>query len=103
MLRKGEVRVNKKRCKPTVRLALNDLVRIPPVRMDVQTTKVFVPQRLRQCLVNDILYEDGSLLILNKPSGFPVHGGTGVQSGIIEGLREIRPDHRFFGIGSSIR
>ena len=95
MLRKGEVRVNKKRCKATVRLAMNDLVRIPPVRMDIQTDKVFVPQRLRHSLVDDILYEDASLLVLNKPSGFPVHGGSGVRSGIIEGLREIRPDHRF--------
>ncbi|MBT7969051.1 MAG: 23S rRNA pseudouridine(955/2504/2580) synthase, partial [Methylococcales bacterium] len=51
MLRKGEVRVNKKRCKATVRLAMNDLVRIPPVRMDIQTDKVFVPQRLRHSLV----------------------------------------------------
>ncbi|HIA44516.1 MAG TPA: 23S rRNA pseudouridine(955/2504/2580) synthase RluC [Methylococcaceae bacterium] len=95
MLRKGEVRVNKKRCKATVRLAMNDLVRIPPVRMSIQTDKVFVPERLRRSLVDDILYEDASLLIINKPSGFPVHGGSGVRSGIIEGLREIRPDHRF--------
>jgi len=95
MLRKGEVRVNKKRCKATVRLAMNDLVRIPPLRMDVRVDKVFVPQRLRKSLVDNILYEDASLLVLNKPSGFPVHGGSGVQSGIIEALREIRPEHRF--------
>ena len=95
MLRKGEVRVNKKRCKATVRLAMNDLVRIPPLRMDVRVDKVFVPQRLRKSLVDNILYEDASLLVLNKPSGFPVHGGSGVQSGIIEALREISPEHRF--------
>ena len=95
MLRKGEVRVNKKRCKAALRLVSGDLVRIPPVRTATREATVFVPAALRQSLQNDILYEDDALLVINKPSGFAVHGGSGVNSGVIEALRVIRPENAF--------
>ncbi|MGR9100088.1 MAG: 23S rRNA pseudouridine(955/2504/2580) synthase RluC [Gammaproteobacteria bacterium] len=95
MVRKGEVRINKKRCEAKSRLAAGDRVRIPPVRMSEKSETVYVPAPLRNSLENDILFEDDTMLILNKPSGFAVHGGSGLNSGIIESLRVLRPEQRF--------
>ena len=92
ILRKGEVRVNKKRCKATQRLVVGDLVRIPPIRVSTQKVIDYIPNFLKRSLEQDILFEDDVLLVINKPSGFAVHGGSGINSGIIEGLRSIRPD-----------
>lgn len=95
ILRKGEVRVNKKRCKATQRLVIGDLVRIPPIRVSTKPEIDYIPDFLKRALEQNILFEDDSLLVINKPSGFAVHGGSGVNSGIIEGLRHIRPDAGF--------
>lgn len=95
IVRKGEVRVNKGRIDVKYRLAAGDIVRIPPVRVAERTEQSFVTQNLKDALLQGILFEDDSFLILNKPAGFPVHGGTGVSSGIIEGLRLIRPEAHF--------
>ncbi|WP_442496956.1 23S rRNA pseudouridine(955/2504/2580) synthase RluC [Methylobacter sp. sgz302048] len=95
IVRKGEVRVNKGRVDVKYRLEAGDIVRIPPVRVSEKTEETFVGQNLRDALQKNILFEDDAFLILNKPSGFAVHGGSGVNSGIIEGLRQIRPEAHF--------
>jgi len=91
IVRKGEVRVNKGRVDVKYRLKEGDVVRIPPIRVAETENDAFVPQSLRQSLEHDILYEDDVLLVLNKPSGFAVHGGSGLDSAVIEGLRQLRP------------
>jgi 23S rRNA pseudouridine955/2504/2580 synthase len=95
IVRKGEVRVNKGRVDVKYRLAAGDIVRIPPVRVAEKTEETFVGQSLKDALQKNILYEDEAFLVLNKPAGFAVHGGSGINSGIIEGLRQIRPDAHF--------
>jgi 23S rRNA pseudouridine955/2504/2580 synthase len=95
ILRKGEVRVNKGRIKPEYRLKCGDLVRIPPIRVSAKPAAASPGQRVQQLLENSILYEDKKLLILNKPSGMAVHGGSGVSFGVIEALRAMRPDAHF--------
>ncbi|MEM7563906.1 MAG: RluA family pseudouridine synthase [Pseudomonadota bacterium] len=93
MIRKGEVRVNKKRCKPDYKLQLGDQVRIPPIRIDSnETEELRIPLSLQSTLEAAILYENGHILILDKPSGVAVHSGSGVKFGVIDVLRKLRPD-----------
>ena len=99
ILRKGEVRVNKKRIKPSYRLNLGDLVRIPPVRVSDKPAPMRPADRVLKQLSDSILYEDDGLLILNKPSGLAVHGGSGLSYGVIEGLRALRPEARYLELG----
>ncbi|WFO09527.1 23S rRNA pseudouridine(955/2504/2580) synthase RluC [Edwardsiella ictaluri] len=96
IVRKGEVRVNKKRIKPEYKLEAGDQVRIPPVRV-AERDEAPVSARLDKvaALNGCILYEDDYLLVLNKPSGTAVHGGSGLSFGVIEGLRALRPEARF--------
>ena len=87
MLRRGEVRVNGARTGPSRRLAAGDSVRIPPVRT-AGPSALPVPRRdLSARLDGRILFEDEGLLVIDKPSGLAVHGGSGVQLGLIEALR----------------
>lgn len=95
IVRKGEVRVNKGRVSINYRLQLDDVVRIPPIRVAQRDDIVRIPAVLRNALENHILYEDDSFIVLNKPSGFAVHGGSGIQSGVIEALRHLRPKLHF--------
>ena len=95
ILRKGEVRVNRGRIKPEYRLQMGDRVRIPPIRVSEAKEQIVPGDRIQRLLEQCILYEDKGLLILNKPSGLAVHGGSGVSFGVIEGLRALRPDARF--------
>ncbi|WP_031433250.1 23S rRNA pseudouridine(955/2504/2580) synthase RluC [Methylomarinum vadi] len=95
IVRKGEVRVNKGRVEAKYRLQLNDTIRIPPIRVAERSEQMLIQPRLKSSLENQIIYEDEGFLVLNKPAGFPVHGGSGVSSGVIEALRQIRPDSRF--------
>ena len=96
ILRKGEVRVNKKRIKPEYKLEAGDEVRIPPVRVAEREEAAISPKLDRVAsLANAILYEDDYILVLNKPSGTAVHGGSGLSFGVIEGLRALRPEARF--------
>lgn len=91
IIRKGEVRVNKKRIKPDYRLKAGDVVRIPPVHLD-QPAKVAKPSaNLQALLESNILFEDSDLMVVNKPSGMAAHGGSGIKLGLIEALRQIRP------------
>ena len=95
LVRKGEVRVNKGRSDVKYRLIAGDIIRIPPIRVAERTEESYVPQGLQAALEQGILFEDDGFMIINKPAGFAVHGGSGVSSGIIEGLRLIRPEARF--------
>ena len=90
ILRSGEIRVNKKRVDQTYRLQLGDQVRIPPVRVAEPQQRDYVP-----ALEFPTLYEDDALLVIDKPSGVAVHGGSGVSFGVIEQLRSARPQAKF--------
>nr|VFK80471.1 MAG: 23S rRNA pseudouridine955/2504/2580 synthase [Candidatus Kentron sp. SD] len=91
ILRRGEVRVNKGRVRPDYRLRMGDVARIPPVRRREETPTDTSP-RVLALIENAILFEDAGLLLLNKPSGMAVHGGSGQRYGVIEALRALRPD-----------
>jgi len=92
LLRKGEVRVNGKRAKPEYRVADGDRVRIPPVRLDAEPRTVRVPSSLLETIRQSIVHEDDDLLVINKPAGLAVHGGSGLDFGVIEALRADRPE-----------
>lgn len=92
ILRKGEVRVNKGRVKPDYRLQAGDSIRIPPVRLAEPDEPVLVGQGILQALESNILYEDKALIVVNKPAGLAVHGGSGLSFGVIEAMRQLRPD-----------
>ena len=96
ILRKGEVRVNKKRIKPEYKLAIGDQVRIPPMRVSEKTVPE-ISTKLNKVadLEKAIIYEDDVILAINKPSGIAVHGGSGLSFGVIEGLRALRPEAKF--------
>jgi 23S rRNA pseudouridine955/2504/2580 synthase len=94
ILRRGEVRVNKGRIKANYRLRTGDQVRIPPVRMAEKDTQERVDSRQLDRLEKAIIFEDKRLLVLNKPSGVAVHGGSGLSFGAIEALRQLRPEER---------
>jgi len=91
ILRRGEIRVNKKRIKPDYKLQIDDQIRIPPIRMAIKTKKS-PPQKLIQLLQSRIIYEDKNLIIINKPAGIAAHGGSGISFGVIETLRELYPN-----------
>lgn len=91
ILRKGEVRVNKKRVQPSYRLVENDYVRLPPLKIEEKNSEITPSKQLLNFLSTRILYEDKALLIINKPSGLPVHGGSGVKIAVIEALRSMYP------------
>lgn len=96
IIRKGEVRVNKGRVKPEYKLQAGDIVRVPPVRVS-EKTHAPISNKLNKVasLENQIIFEDDCLLVLNKPSGIAVHGGSGLSFGVIEGLRALRPEAHF--------
>ena len=91
IIRKGEVRVNKGRIKPEYKLQAGDQVRVPPVRVAEPNAPATASGGLLRALESAILYEDKQLLVINKPSGLAVHGGSGINLGLIEALRQLRP------------
>lgn len=91
MIRKGEVRVNGGRVKPAYRLQSGDQVRLPPVCRLPPDLPPVLPADSIPRVTDAVLYEDEELLVLNKPSGIPVHGGTGRPFGIIDVLRQTHP------------
>jgi len=93
MIRSGEVRVNKGRAKPDRRLRDGDQVRIPPVRTRAEALVAHQGPDAARWLEDRILYEDRDLLVLDKPSGLAVHGGSGINFGAIELLRTLRGGH----------
>lgn len=91
VLRKGEVRVNKKRCNAEYRLSLGDIVRIPPMRFAEKSEQAKRAAPLPADTL-PILYEDRHLLVVDKPAGLACHGGSGIAFGLIERLRASRPE-----------
>ncbi|MCY4472735.1 MAG: RluA family pseudouridine synthase [Kistimonas sp.] len=92
VIRTGQVRVNRGRARAGTRIQGGDLVRVPPVRLPVKGQPAAPGERLVQQLENAIIFEDDALLVLNKPAGLAVHGGSGVSVGVIEILRHTRAE-----------
>lgn len=95
IIRKGELRINKKRVKPDYRLQEGDIIRIPPLRLALPATKNILNVKFAVLLEKAIIFEDKHFLALNKPSGMAVHGGSGIHLGAIEALRLLRPQLKF--------
>jgi 23S rRNA pseudouridine955/2504/2580 synthase len=95
ILRRGEVRVNKGRIRQHYRLKPGDVVRIPPLRLGEAVTPEEPAAGLLQRVEEAILFEDGGLIVLDKPSGIAVHGGSGRSHGVIEALRASRGAHQY--------
>ncbi|MBE9526696.1 MAG: 23S rRNA pseudouridine(955/2504/2580) synthase RluC [Proteobacteria bacterium] len=95
IIRKGEVRVNKGRIKQIYKLQLGDSVRIPPVKLAEKPSLPAPGRSLLKLIENSIIYEDKSLIAINKPSGVAVHGGSGISYGIIEAIRALRTEQKF--------
>jgi len=95
LLRKGEVRVNGGRCDAVYRLQAGDEVRLPPVRQGLDEPEPGPSAGLQARLAAAVIYEDDRVLVLNKPAGVAVHGGSGIAHGVIEALRAARPNAPF--------
>ena len=96
LLRRGEVRVNGGRIKAEYKLKAGDEVRIPPVRITAEGPAPSAAKAER--MLEHVLYEDKRLLVIDKPAGLAVHGGSGISHGVIELLRAARPDLRDLGL-----
>lgn len=90
LIRKAEIRVNKKRPSADQRLQQDDVVRLPPIRIAERAPQAPVSDRMADVLSQAVLYEDDALIVLNKPAGWAVHGGSGISLGIIEAVRQWR-------------
>jgi 23S rRNA pseudouridine955/2504/2580 synthase len=91
LLRKGEVRVNRKRVEAEYRIQEGDDVRLPPVRIDADDEPGRPSSSLLELLEKAIIFQDRHLLVIDKPAGVAVHGGSGMSFGVIEALRASRP------------
>ncbi len=89
ILRSGEVRVNKGRIDASYRVAAGDEIRIPPIRIAERDTSATPPGQF------PVVYEDPFMLVIDKPAGVAVHGGSGISFGVIEQLRKAHPEYRF--------
>lgn len=92
ILRTGEVRVNGRRAKPDYRLVEGDRVRLPPLQREVKPAPKQPSKSLRDFIAGSLIYEDRDLIVVNKPAGVAVHGGSGLSFGVIEALRAIHPE-----------
>lgn len=95
IIRTGEVRINKKRAQASSRLQVGDLVRVPPVRLATATEPAKLGAGLAKLLQAAVIVETPDLIVLDKPAGLSVHGGSGVRLGLIEALRQLRPELSF--------
>jgi 23S rRNA pseudouridine955/2504/2580 synthase len=93
LIRSGQVRVNSGRVRASYRIKLGDRIRVPPVAQG-GTSRPNIPEGGVQWLAERILYENSRVLVLDKPSGMAVHGGSGLRFGCIEALRSLKPDLR---------
>ena len=91
IIRKGEVRVNKKRVNAFYRLIEGDVVRLPPILLEAKADQAPPSKSTENLLADRILYEDENLIVLNKPSGMSVHAGSTVRIGVVEALRHMYP------------
>jgi 23S rRNA pseudouridine955/2504/2580 synthase len=93
IIRKGEIRINRKRAAAQYKLQAGDVIRVPPIRVaDTTGDALSVSGGLQQSLMQAIRYEDDAVLVIDKPSGLAVHGGSGLDLGLIEALRVARND-----------
>lgn len=95
IVRKGEIRVNKKRVKPDYRLQAGDIIRIPPLRLSTNLEKKTPNAKLMLLFEKAIIFEDKNFLVINKPAGIAVHGGSGIKQGVIEVFRALRPKQTY--------
>ncbi len=95
LIRKGEIRVNKKRIKPDSRVHAGDMVRVAPLRLPDAAAPMIPGEALTTLLKESILWENPGLMVINKPQGLAVHAGSGQSSGLIEALRHIHPQHEY--------
>ena len=96
ILRTGEVRVNGRRAKPAYRVVTGDRIRLPPIqgakqKGDADSAKA-PSKSLREFVAAAVIFEDRDLIVVNKPAGVAVHGGSGVSFGVIEALRAVHPE-----------
>jgi len=92
IVRTGEVRVNKGRVKPDYRVQTGDIIRVPPIRVSEEKPAARPTTSLQKLLAGRIVHDEDHLLVVNKPAGLAVHGGSGISIGLIEALRALRPD-----------
>jgi 23S rRNA pseudouridine955/2504/2580 synthase len=95
IIRKGEVRINKGRVRPDTKLSAGDQVRVPPLEQKTREVKPTPGSRVQQVVEAAVVFENVHMLVVNKPSGIAVHGGSGLDFGLIEVLRAARPEARF--------
>jgi len=95
LVRSGQVRVNSKRINVSYKLQLNDTIRIPPIRIEDKSFSDLKCISKSRLIPLEILFQDDALLIINKPAGMAVHGGSGISLGVIEQLRAQYPDWKF--------
>jgi 23S rRNA pseudouridine955/2504/2580 synthase len=93
LIRTGDVLVNGRRVKQTRKLVAGEQVRIPALRVEVRS-EVHVPDKLAKTVAASVIFEHDDFLILNKPAGIAVHGGSGLAFGLIDGLRQSRDDSK---------
>lgn len=93
IIRKGEVRVNKSRSKPSLKLKEGDIIRIPPYRVS-SGIKLYITQKDKERVSASIIVEEKNYLIINKPAGIASHGGSGISAGVIEIIRELDPKYQ---------
>lgn len=91
ILRTGEVRVNGKRAKPDYRIASGDKIRVPPIKTQDKPEVKQPSKSLRDFIASSVIFEDDELIVINKPAGVAVHGGSGLSFGVIEALRGVYP------------
>lgn len=94
ILRSGELRVNSGRVDATYRLCVGDSIRVPPIRV-AERARDEIAEAAQQRVDLPIIYEDDAMLVIDKPDGIAVHGGSGVSFGVIEALRRQRPQAKF--------
>jgi 23S rRNA pseudouridine955/2504/2580 synthase len=94
-IRSGEIRVNKKRIKSLYRLSKGDILRIPPIRVATREEKAAPPKKFFNQIETSVIYEDKNIIIINKPSGVASHGGSGINFGVIETFRLLRPKAKY--------
>lgn len=92
IVRSGEVRVNKGRVKPDYRVQAGDIIRVPPLRVADEKPAPRPTAGLQKLLAGRIVHDEDQLIVVNKPAGLAVHGGSGISIGLIEALRALRPE-----------
>lgn len=92
IVRSGEVRVNKGRVKPDYRVQAGDIIRVPPLRVSDERPAPRPTAGLQKLLAGRIVHDADQLIVVNKPAGLAVHGGSGISIGLIEALRALRPE-----------